>query len=116
MKNNYILKNTDHMITNNLVRNTTSRSSSTLSKNDKIFDFGNFRKTKKGFCFYFTYFIFPFRIIEKYQSYYVYSLYMQVYHKFMSIDIIIPFVLNSYIIKDKINSENKVAGTEQQKK
>ena len=116
MKNNYMLKNTDHMVTNNLVKNATSRSSSTLSKNDKIFDFGNFRKSKKGFCFYFTYFIFPFRIIEKYQSYYVYSLYMQVYHKFMSIDIIIPFVLNSYISKDKIVAENKQVTAQQQKK
>jgi hypothetical protein len=41
---------------------------------------------------------------------------MQVYHKFMSIDIIIPFVLNSYISKDKIVAENKQVTAEQQKK
>ena len=116
MKNNYILKDTDHMIGNNIIKNSTIRSCSTLSKNDKIFDFGNFNKNKKGFCFYFTYFIFPFRIIEKYQSYYIYSLYMQVYHKFMSIDIIIPFILNNYISKEKVATDSKIVKTEQQLK
>ena len=109
MKNNYILKNTDHLVNNNInICNykTSSFRSNETSKN--AIDVGFFKsRENKGFCFYFKYFIFPFSIIENYEHFQLYSVYTKVYHKFMSIDIIIPFILNNYICKDKIMKEQK---------
>ena len=109
MNNNYIIKEPNTLISNiNNINNKVGKSNTIsyrsfnkISNEEKIFDINNFKNKKnKTFCFYFKYFIFPFWIIQKYQSYHLYSIYSKVYYKFMSIDVIIPFIINNYISKD----------------
>ena len=106
MNNNYIIKTPNNLINNmknklGQSNKTSNRSITNFSKEEKIFDINNFKNKKnKNFCFYFKYFLFPFFIIENYQSYQLYGIYSKIYYKFMSIDVIIPFIINNYISND----------------
>ena len=92
---------------NNINNNDNSiRSSSSSSKIQKMNDIQNFKlNKKKSLCFYFQYYLFPFCFIENNQTYQLYRVYTKIYHKFMSIDLLIPLVLNHYISND-INKKN----------
>ena len=54
------------------------------------------------------YYILPNFIIIKDKSYENFNKYVDVYYKFMSIDIIIPFLVNYFIINEKENKERKL--------
>ena len=54
-----------------------------------------FQKKKKWY-FYLLYYIFPFFQLDNNNAYKIYVIYLKIYHRFMSIDFLIPMILKSY--------------------
>ena len=103
MNNNYIIKNQNNIIKNmknKLGKNntTSNRSIIKFSKEEKIFDINNFKKKKKIFVF--TLNIFYFLFYWKLSIILIIWYYSEIYYKFMSIEVIIPFIINNYISSD----------------
>ena len=62
-----------------------------------------YEKKEKKWAYYLLYYIFPLCLFQKSKNYKIYSIYLDVFHKFLSIDFLIPMILNSYqSIKDEI--------------
>ena len=63
----------------------------------------HYEKKEKKWAHYLLYYIFPLCLFQKLKNYKIYLIYLDVFHKFLSIDFLIPMILNSYqSIKDEI--------------
>jgi hypothetical protein len=56
----------------------------------------HYEKKEKKWAHYLLYYIFPLCLFQKLKNYKIYSIYLDVFHKFLSIDFLIPMILNSY--------------------
>ena len=66
-----------------------------------------YEKKEKKRGYYLLYYIFPLCLFQKLKIFKIYSIYLDVFHKFLSIDFLIPMILNSYqSIKDEIYYES----------
>ena len=68
-----------------------------LDVNDNEFKLiQNFERTEKKWYYYLIYFICPLYSLEHFQKYKTYVLYIDILHRFLSIDFFIPMILKSY--------------------
>jgi hypothetical protein len=64
----------------------------------------NFEKTEKNWYYYLLYYIVPLYTLKHFQKYKIFNLYINIFHRFLSIDFFIPIILKSYQSLNDLNN------------
>jgi hypothetical protein len=71
-------------------------------KDEQLSILKQYEKKEKKWYYYLLYYIFPLCVFKNLKHYQIYVIYLDVFDKFLSIDFLIPMILNSYqSIKNK---------------